>query len=429
MKWQEVGKTDKDGNPVVFWKVTQGNASVKLYRRTRGKYVVWEVPDYTGGERRLRSFNDETAARREAERLVRLLASGETYAARFTGKDAAAYGRIQELLRGYSIAPEMAVATFVEALAVLGGNRVVEAAKFFKARNADTITPKTVSEVVELLLSAKASKSQRYRDDLRIRLGRFAQAFQTNVGNVTGPQIQAWLDGLKLAPKSQKNYRAAAWTLFAFAEKRGLIAKGLNPATDTEQVEVTGGEVEILKPEEMARLLACASEETRPLYALCGFCGLRTAEVLRLAWPDIDLPRRIVTVAAAKAKTASRRIIPIADNLAQWLAPYTGRTGKVWQTSPHSFIPRRVEETRAAGLPWKPNALRHSFGSYRLAIVKSAPQVALEMGNSPGMVFRHYREVVSESQGNAWFSIAPEAPGNVVALPTTEPQPAKEARA
>jgi hypothetical protein len=42
-------------------------------------------------------------------------------------------------------------------------------------------------------------------------------------------------------------------------------------------------------------------------------------------------------------------------------------------------------------VPWRHNALRHSFCSYRLADVKSAAQVALEAANSPQMIFQHYR--------------------------------------
>jgi hypothetical protein len=37
--------------------------------------------------------------------------------------------------------------------------------------------------------------------------------------------------------------------------------------------------------------------------------------------------------------------------------------------------------------------LRHSFISYRIATVKSADQVALEAGNSPSIIFKHYREL------------------------------------
>jgi len=85
-------------------------------------------------------------------------------------------------------------------------------------------------------------------------------------------------------------------------------------------------------------------------------------------------------------------------------------------------LQRLVRATRPAADPeagklpppaveWKHNALRHSFCSYRLAEVKSAAQVALEAGNSPRMVFEHYRELVTERDAKAWFGITPESAG------------------
>jgi hypothetical protein len=58
---------------------------------------------------------------------------------------------------------------------------------------------------------------------------------------------------------------------------------------------------------------------------------------------------------------------------------------------------------------WKPNALRHSYASYRLADIKDAARVALEMGNSPSMLFRNYRELVTEQEAKGWFSVLPSA--------------------
>jgi integrase len=45
------------------------------------------------------------------------------------------------------------------------------------------------------------------------------------------------------------------------------------------------------------------SRITKPLlYAIGGFAGLRSAEIQRLEWSDIDLQRRFITVSALKAK-------------------------------------------------------------------------------------------------------------------------------
>ena len=66
---------------------------------------------------------------------------------------------------------------------------------------------------------------------------------------------------------------------------------------------------------------------------------------------------------------------------------------------------------RSAQVAWVKNGLRHSFCSYRLAQTSDAAKVALEAGNSPTMIFRHYRELVTPDQAQEWFSIRPSTVG------------------
>jgi integrase len=129
------------------------------------------------------------------------------------------------------------------------------------------------------------------------------------------------------------------------------------------------------------------------------------AEIDRLDWSAIDLDKRIIELRAGQTKTASRRVIPISDNLYAWLAPLP-RVGKVvLNTTQHLDMSRL---SRALGIEWPPNVLRHSFISYRIAIVQSADQVALEAGNSPSIIFKHYRELTTPEVAEKWFSILPK---------------------
>jgi len=52
------------------------------------------------------------------------------------------------------------------------------------------------------------------------------------------------------------------------------------------------------------------------------------------------------------------------------------------------------EKDPTAVFTWKRNAMRHSYISYRVAETQKVAQVALEAGNSPQMIFQHYRELV-----------------------------------
>ena len=62
---------------------------------------------------------------------------------------------------------------------------------------------------------------------------------------------------------------------------------------------------------------------------------------------------------------------------------------------------------RAGLADWPQNAARHSFASYHLAKHQDAAKLALEMGNSPQMVFGHFRELVKQKDAEKFWSIRP----------------------
>lgn len=159
-----------------------------------------------------------------------------------------------------------------------------------------------------------------------------------------------------------------------------------------------------------------------------GFCGLRSAEILRLDWRDVNLQRRFVEVTADNAKTAQRRLVPLCDAALAWLQPRAQAEGPVVPRSgDHGVyydLTAAVNRARVASkiktkFKWKRNGLRHSFCSYRLAITQDAAKTSLEAGNSPHMIFRHYRELTTEEEAKEWFGISPSGvPENVVEIKT-----------
>ena len=64
-----------------------------------------------------------------------------------------------------------------------------------------------------------------------------------------------------------------------------------------------------------------------PLVALGGLAGLRTAEIHRLEWKDIDIHGGHIVVSNQKAKTGHRRMVPILPALRAWLEPLANGTG------------------------------------------------------------------------------------------------------
>jgi hypothetical protein len=108
--------------------------------------------------------------------------------------------------------------------------------------------------------------------------------------------------------------------------------------------------------------------------------------------------------------------VPISDNLARWLAISPRNAERVWRHSKAYFFEAMRNAASDAKIKWKQNALRHSFISYRLAEIQDVNRVALEAGNSPQMIFRHYRELATPEQARSWFAISPNASGNIVPM-------------
>ena len=396
--------------------VKAGNVTVRIYKRRRqtttGNFrTVFEVADYSEGVRRFRGFSERAAAVEAAKGIAGKIASGDVSAASLSNSESASFGRAVELLRPTGASLELAASTFAKCFELLGGDNLLEAARHFAKSNPAKIEQRLVAEVIADLLAVKAADgcSADYLTDLRQRLNRFADRFAVDISTVTTADVQMFLDGLKLGKQSRKNFRTVIGTLFSFAEARGFICKGGNPVLGTEEVKVksNGGSIAIFTPDEIEKLLKAAKPSFLPLVAVGAFAGLRAAECERLEWRDIDFARGFIHVGEDMAKTASRRLVPIAANLAAWLAPYAGQTGKVCQGTSNRLQKDRTACVKAAGVAWKDNALRHSYVSYRLAEVQSAAQVALEAGNSPGVVFKHYRELVQPSDAQRWFAVRP----------------------
>jgi integrase len=243
-------------------------------------------------------------------------------------------------------------------------------------------------------------------------LTRFKNAFHVNIGSVTPALIEDWLKGQDIVARTRNNLRASIVTLFNFAKRRGYLPRGIRTdAEDVPRAKDRGGKIEILTPKQLARLIGKVPGEVQLYLALGAFTGMRTSEILRLDWSQVNFERGHITVAPEKAKTATRRLVPIQPNLMQWLAPYRGMAGHVFDKYVNE---RAISLASSHGIAWPHNCLRHSYASYRLAAVPDAPRVALEMGNSPQKLMTNYRELADEHDAKAWFAISPKRSKKIV---------------
>ena len=207
--------------------------------------------------------------------------------------------------------------------------------------------------------------------------------------------------------KSRPHFRQALNQLFNHAIT--LDAAPSNPVSKIIKQKVAASETGILKPSEVARLLAASDDATLPAIAISFFAGVRRAEIERLDWSEIDLAEGFIEITAKNAKTAQRRLIPISDNLKAWLLPHAQHEGGV--TRSKQILRKGIEDARdAAKLDhWPRNAGRHSFASYHLADNDDPGKLAMALGHpDPRLLFKHYRQLVTAKAAKTYWAIRPE---------------------
>jgi integrase len=371
----------------------------RVYKGRR--YNLFVLAYRAGGKRRLKAFARFKDAKQRAQEILFSIARDKASVLALNGADVQSYIAARKLLEPFGIPLHEAVEQFV-------------AMRQRDSGNGD----KSVGALVDEFLGEKEQSglSKRYTETLQSHLKRFAGSFHTNVASVTTSALQQWLLATAKGLRSRNNVRASIVSLFHFARARGYLPKHrTTEADDLPKAKDRGGNIQIFSPREMTRLMKKAQPQHRLYFALAGFAGIRRAEIERLEWSDFNFQRATIEVGKHKAKTATRRLVPIAPNLMEWLRPFKGETGRLFPR--RRIVENAIDAAKANGVQWKQNALRHSYASYRLTLIADAGRVSLEMGTSAQKLFSNYRELAHEYDAKAWFAIGgPKRPRNVVEM-------------
>jgi integrase len=315
--------------------IKRGSSTVKIYRDRKPTGTYYRVVYYLGGKRHRLSFNDFEKATNEAEAKASQLSRGDLHGLQLSQDDYREYGRAKDALKEFGLPLDALAIEYAQARKLLDGVPLSDAARFYARHHGRGIKRKSVVQAVDEMIERKTLKgvSELYLADLRYRLGVFAQAFQCDVNAITPDDVATFFDGLQLSPRSHNNFLCSLRTFFRFAQKHDWLSKEVDLLSRVEKRNGKPAPVEIFTSKELGVLLKAATPEVAPCIALSAFAGLRSEEILRLEWQDIERRPGFIEVAAHKAKTATRRIVPAADNLAKWLAMAPRNGARVW---PHS---------------------------------------------------------------------------------------------
>lgn len=407
--------------------VKSGSSSVKIYQDKSKGAPYYTVAFYLSGKRKKLNFCDIQTAKREASAKAAQLSRGDIHAAQLNGKDRLTYGRALDAVRNLETPLDAVAIEYAEARKILKWYSLIEAARFYMKHHGEGTIGKLVQDAFEDFKKSKleAKRSDLYLKDLTYRVGSFAKAFNLEARQLTPQDVADWLCALKLSARSFNNFRLALKTFFKFCQSRKWLSKDVDLLAQVERRSGVKTEIEIFTPAELQSILSVAPARVATCIALQAFAGIRTAELFRLTWSDLERRNGHIEITADKAKTASRRLIPITENLQAWLKSAQRQGNKVWPVTQSEYYSSLTDTARlankakvkmlglktaskpAAPAAWKKNALRHSFISYRVAESKDAAAVALEAGNSPKMIFEHYRELVTPEEAKEWFGILP----------------------
>jgi len=392
--------------------IRSGSCIIKVYPTPAGKYERWTVTWIDSANGRCRkTFKCEKDAKAWGREKAGELAGLSQKPITISDKIGLNASRVA--LEPYGVSVERAVEEWISLRRECGAT--IHAVMDFWKRNHAGVVQRTVAEAVAEVIAIKGQmgRSKAYLAELRRMLGSFGEAFNMPVSMVTSGRIDEWLKSQPGGPKYKKNLKGALSVLFRYCRAKHYTVSDWNELDAVETPSVIAPVTSVFSADEIRLILGHLPSYAIPATAILAFAGLRPAEIERLTWADVS--EQYISVAATIAKTASRRTIPIQPNLAAWLAPYRPGEGRVWPLS-HSWLHKAMFRAAVkAGVKWRRNALRHSFCSYRLAMTNDASKVALEAGNSPPMIFRHYMALVTPEAAAAWFEVRPSASGVIKA--------------
>lgn len=299
---------------------------------------------------------------------------------------------------------------------------------WLKSRSASTDISQAVAKFTAHKTAEAGEKTPHLRAVFSL-LDQLAADFHgRRVAEIHLPELSDWWDarGVRLSPKTRHDHRAVLVMFWRWALRHGFA--GSDPVTVAERlpnIHVPAGQKRILSPAELCAILNAVRADYRAWVVLGAFAGLRPDEIAPgqvkksakrgIRCEEIDWSFGVIRLPAVVSKVARPRIVPLSDALRAalpWAGIEEGMTGPVCLENPS-----QTKETSRLGKlvfagAWPKDVLRHSYGSYRNAIVRSLEQVAEEMGTSVTMLHKHYHNPAAREEGEAWFAIRYDPKGS-----------------
>jgi integrase len=266
----------------------------------------------------------------------------------------------------------------------------------------------TVARAVRMWVNEQEPRSDSHRQKIEIFERAFPKAFSGPVGYIEAAALRRWVKSRSANAITQAMYFRYAKMFFGYLTANRLIEHNPMEAVPAPRGRSTKN---ILTPHQMKALLKLEMPDyLMALMLLGGFAGIRTEEVCRMSWENINAATGQIHVPPDAIKQSpggfDQRITDFTEPLTRRAKFFKGRQGRIIPVASETLHTLRRKVVAPVLKTWPDNCLRHSFATYHLARCKSAPVTAFQMGHtSSHLVQSVYAVPAALADWRAWWKI------------------------
>lgn len=369
--------------------------------KNRNGVTSWRVSGWLAGVRIRKNFRSRTEAAAEKGTLdiqAAQLAAGVRTAATFLTdlqirEAESAFRRLEGRPHGLSTYLDFAFANFREPVVARPVAEAIAAylAKKRREHERDLLSTCQLNNIVrEFVVFQKAFP------------GRSLHEFTAN-------ELITYCERNEGSLKSYNIRRAILATFFKFAKQQDWIEANPIDKVPHHRIAHRRGMAVTLSAARSAELMehveTIEGGALVPYFALCLFAGIRPherhGEIAKLRPEHIRGDTGVILIEPEVSKVRMPRRVAIQPNLTAWLRAYPFTA-----IDPYVIEHHRGKIVERFGLTH--DVMRHTFISMHVAKFRSMGEAALQAGNSEGIIRKHYLDLKTKEEAEAFFSIMPK---------------------
>jgi integrase len=230
-----------------------------------------------------------------------------------------------------------------------------------------------------------------------------AAPIDTQLLAVSPTTIRDYLSSIRSSDHTHNRARSILSAFYGFCRDEGFVLK--NPLDDIPKRRVSSpGEIPFLSLDTVKRMLPIVYEvapETLYYFSLQLFAGFRPTEA-----EDYrpDPMKEFLRIEGARSKTRVSRTVPVSVPMRHLL--HTLPPPLPIPKHSRRTVQRVRESLHRAGIRLPVDVLRHTYATHAFPLVGEVG-LARDMGNSPGIIFAHYRGVVDTDEASRYMNLNP----------------------